>query len=88
MSCSRWLPNAPNLFSKPCAPNAHQLRNSSSQGSHYEVGIAAVLWVSVPLEVRIEKAGSHKVYVSAQKVQWALEPTRRAEGQRLSALPV
>lgn len=39
-----------------------------------------MLWVSVPLEVRIEKAGSRKVYVSAQKVKWALEaPQKRRE---------
>ena len=51
-------------------------------------GTVAILWVSVPREVRIEKAGSRKVYVSAQKVKWALEPTRRAEGHKLSALAV
>ncbi len=42
-------------------------------------GTQAVLWVSVPLEARIEKAGSRKVYVSAKKIRWALEATRQAE---------
>jgi len=49
-------------------------------------GTVAILWVSVPVEVRIEKAGSKKVYVSARKVKWALEPSKQAEGQKLSAL--
>ena len=51
-------------------------------------GSQAILWVSVPVEVRIEKAGGRKVYVSARKVRWALEPTKRAEGHKLSALAV
>ena len=41
-------------------------------------GTVAVLWVSVPLEVKIEKAGSRKVYVSARKVKWALETNEKA----------
>ena len=46
------------------------------------------MWVSVPVEVRIEKASSHEVYVNAWKVRWALQPTRRAEGHKLSAFAV
>ena len=48
-------------------------------------GTAAILWVSVPVEVRIEKAGSRKVYVSAKRVRWALEPSNQAEGRTPSA---
>ena len=48
-------------------------------------GTQAVLWVSVPLEVRIEKAGSRKVYVSARKVKWALGDSTKAESPKLSA---
>ena len=48
-------------------------------------GTQAVLWVSVPLEVRIEKAGSRKVYVSARKVKWALDAEAKAESLTLSA---
>lgn len=63
------------------------VRCVSSPGSQFEHGIAAILWVSVPLEVRIEKAGSRKVYVSARKVRWALDSLRQAEGShRLSAV--
>jgi len=55
------------------------------RGANLNTGTQAVLWVSVPLEVRIERAGSRKVYVSARKVKWALEPTKQAEGHKLSA---
>ncbi len=51
-------------------------------------GTQAVLWVSVPVEVRIEKAGSRKVYVSARKVRWALDSSKQAEGHTLSACAV
>gem|GEM_PF-6412081 len=44
-----------------------------------------MLWVSVPIEVRTEKAGSKKVYVSARKVRWALGDPYEAESQQLSA---
>jgi len=44
-----------------------------------------VLWVSIPIEVRIEKAGSKKVYVSAQKVRWALGDPHEAGSRQLSA---
>ncbi len=43
-------------------------------------GTQAILWVSVPLEVRIERAGSRKVYVSARKVRWTLGDGQQAEG--------
>ena len=42
----------------------------------------------MPVEVKIEKAGGRKVYVSVRKVRWTLEPTKRAEGHKLSALTV
>ncbi len=51
-------------------------------------GTQAVLWVSVPVEVRIERAGSRKVYVSARKVKWALESPKPAESHKLSAVGV
>ena len=57
-------------------------------GANLNTGTVAVLWVSVPVEVRIEKAGGRKVYVSARKVRWALEPTKQAEGHKLSAIAV
>jgi len=38
----------------------------------------AVLWVTVPIEVRIERAGGKKVYVSARKVRWAPGSTEKA----------
>jgi hypothetical protein len=45
-----------------------------------------VLWVSVSNEVRTEKAGSERVYVSARKVRWTLGDPHEAENQQLSAV--
>ena len=55
------------------------------RGAIINTGSQAILWVSVPIEVMTEKAGSKKVYVSARKVQWALGDPHEAESQQLSA---
>jgi hypothetical protein len=46
---------------------------SPALGAIYDTGTAFVLWVSVPIEVRIERAGARKVYIKAKKISWALE---------------
>ena len=32
-----------------------------------------VLWLSVPIEVKVEKKGSRNLYISARKIAWSLE---------------
>ncbi len=54
------------------AVNEHVPGSSPGQGANLDTGTAFVLWVSMPIEVRIERAGARKVYVKANKVKWAL----------------
>ena len=52
-----------------------------------DAGTAFVLWMSVPIEVKIERKGSRKVYLSAKKIDWMLEQNVKVESQQaLSAL--
>ena len=59
---------------------------SPGRGASLDAGTAFVLWISIPIEVRIERKNTRKIYVKARKVDWALRPSNvEAEGQALSA---
>ena len=58
--------------------------SSPARGAIQDTGTAFILWVSIPIEVRIERKGSRRVYVKARKIKWELEPTKETEGQKLS----
>lgn len=55
------------------------------RGAIQNTGTAFVLWISIPIEVKIERKGARKVYARAKKVNWHLEQPSKAEGQKLSA---
>ncbi len=63
----------------------NQLRKSFNWGAIQDAGTGFVLWILIPIEVRIKRAGARKVQISARKIKWALKAPRKAEGQKLSA---
>ena len=68
------------------AVNVHVPGSSPGGGAILNAGTAFVLWISIPIEVQIERKNSRKIYVRAKKVNWTLRPNNvEAEGQLLSA---
>jgi len=52
----------------------------SVPGAILDAGTAFVLWISIPIEIRIERAGSRKIYIKARKIRWAIQQNVETEG--------
>ena len=46
---------------------------SPGRGATLYTGTGPILWLTVPVRLKTEKAGSHKLYLNARKVRWALQ---------------